>query len=164
MRPGKWVQAKAGWWLLDEGHRPQHLARMDCHPRIVRWIAVHGADREQWWRVPVFLAPLGNEERGLWCSALDRVYDGTGYAIPDAFKSIQERLLALTAGVPFGGETPEERDAACIQLAIELLQIGQWVDGPLCAVKGWLTNSVVIRIIQAAMGSDPEQEAADVQH
>lgn len=159
---GQWKKTVAGWWILEEGHFPQHLARVETHPRIIRWMAVRGAEVGHWWRVPVFLVPAGQPDQHLWCTALDRIFDGAGYSIPQDFQGIQEKLLYFASGTLFGGDTPEERDLACVLLAAEILAIGQWVDPALLASKAWLTERVASDVITAALGVDPEESGADV--
>jgi hypothetical protein len=142
-----WQQSAAGWWVRLEGHLPQHLARMDGHPRIPRWAVVEGAQEDHWWRVPILIERTGET----WGSALDRLWDGRDFGPPADLEPLQRQVLAIAAGVPLA-ETAEERDRACARLAADLLALGQWVDADLLALLGWLSEDMMERVILAACG------------
>lgn len=163
-----WRVTAAGWWYLEVGHRPQDLARMSCHPRIIAWTVVRGSEDGHWWRVPVFLTPNGRDHGKGYTSALDRIFTPDGYRTPEELEQVQRDCLAVATGVPLA-DTAEERDRLCALLAVRLLQFGQWVDLEYLAAKEWLTESVQLRVLRAAIGVDPEleviaEEPSDVQH
>lgn len=145
---GDWRQSAAGWWVLaNAGHLPQHLARMDGHPRIPRWAIVEGAEADHWWRVPILIEKQGPA----YGSALDRLWDGKGFGPPADLEPLQRQVLTITEGIPLA-ETAEARDIACGVLAAQLLELGQWVDGDLLACLGWLSEDMMRRVILAACG------------
>jgi len=158
-RDGAWQRTPAGWYVLLDGHKPQHLGRAQSHPRILRWQAVPGHLPETYWRVPVVLAPLVAEKDGAaaacYVSALERVWYGDGWKAPTDLEDLHRSLLAIAEGVPLA-DTAAERDHKVTALAIELLELGQWVDGDLLAAAGWLTEALVERVILAACGAEPE--------
>ncbi len=162
-RPGTWRKAASGYYVLMEGHQPQHVARLQVHPRITRWLAVPGADPEHYWRVPVLLAPLRKSPTGgqVYVSALDRVFNGTTYAAPADLNAIQQRLFCLAEGVPLA-DTADKRDGACCALAIDLLQLGQEGDAEFFGLMGWITEQVVQRVLIAACGVTDEVEPPEV--
>lgn len=149
----RWVQHPAGWWLLPGAHRPQDLVRLETSPRIQRWYLVQGALPSHWWRVPVLLTPAdpkdpGNPDKGS-VSALDRIRHRGGWSAPEALRSAQERLLAVTLGYELAG-TLEERNAAVVALAVDLLGLGHHVTEFELDTYGWLTESLVDRVLIAA--------------
>lgn len=157
-RGGAWKKTPGGWYVLLDGHQPQHLGRAQPHPRLVRWQAVPGHAPETWWRIPVMIQPLvrpdGQPDRArVYVSALDRVWGPDGWQAPSELEPIMRDLLAVSEGAPLA-DTAEERDLAVVRLAISLCALGQWVDGDLIATAGWLTDTVVLRIIKAAIGID----------
>lgn len=156
-----WRKSRAGWYWLDQGHRPQDLARLTCHPRLVKWTVVPGAVEGQWWRVPIIVAPTptppdaeGKTSR-MYLSALDRVWGWDGYGSPADLEDLQRRCIAVAIGSPLA-DTPADRDAACARLAIDLLREGHWIDEGWMIEHAWLTESVQIRVIRAAIGVNPD--------
>jgi hypothetical protein len=87
---GDWRRSAAGWWVRLAGHLPQHLARMQAHPRLPRWAVVEGADADHWWRVPILLAQQGET----YGSALDRLWDGHQWAPPADLERAQREFEA----------------------------------------------------------------------
>jgi hypothetical protein len=83
-----WSETKHGWWVKLAGYQPQHLIRMDVSPRIVRFHLVEGADKDQWWQVPVLLRPVDDKHhnRG-FMSALDRVLGPDGFTARPSSRS-----------------------------------------------------------------------------
>lgn len=159
-RDGDWRKTPAGWYVLIEGHKPQHLGRAQSHPRILRWQAVPGHAPETWWRIPVLLAPMVTvdgqpDKAACYVSAIDRVWGPSGWEAPADLEPIMRSLLAIAEGVPLA-DTPEDRSRAVAQLAIDLAALGQWIDGDLMATAGWLTEDVMTRIIFAACGREAE--------
>jgi hypothetical protein len=159
-RDGPWLKTGAGWYVLLDGHKPQHLGRTQPHPRIVKWQAVPGHLPETLWRIPVMIAPMVKPEghpdkAACYMSALDRVWSPAGWSAPVELEPIQRQLLALAEGVPLH-DSAEERDRMIAMLAIDLMSLGQWVDADLIAAAGWLTDAVVIRVVEAACGIESE--------
>jgi hypothetical protein len=144
---GDWRRAGPGWWICADGHLPQHLTRLDGHPRIPRWACVEGATPEQFWRVPILI----EKSEDTWRSALDRVWGGDTFTVPEDLEPLSRQVLAISAGVPLH-ETLEERNRLCARLAVDLLALGQWVDGDLLAALGWLSEDMMERVILAACG------------
>jgi hypothetical protein len=144
---GDWRRAAPGWWVLADGHLPQHLARLDGHPRIPRWAVVEGTEVDHFWRVPILLEKVDST----WRSSLDRVWTGDGFAPPKDLEPISRQVLAITSGVPLHHDI-EERNRLCAVLAVDLLALGQWVDGDLLAALGWLSEDMMERVILAACG------------
>jgi hypothetical protein len=142
-----WRQTHAGWWVRADGHLPQHLTRLDGHPRIPRWCVVEGALEDHWWRVPILI----DKQDETWGSALDRLWTGGEFGPPADLEPLQRQVLAIVAGVPLA-DTAEARDVACAKLAVELLALGQWVDSDLLAALGWLSEDMMERVILAACG------------
>jgi hypothetical protein len=113
---GDWRKTAAGWWVRLCGHLPQHLARLQAHPRVPRWAVVEGAEEDHWWRVPILLSHQGKT----FGSALDRLWDGGQWAPPADLEPLQRQVLAIVGHVPLA-DTPEERpaDAAAMYALVE---------------------------------------------
>lgn len=158
--PGqRWARTDAGWWAAVDGFTPQDVLRLERHPRVLRWRQVQGAHLDHWWSVPVILAPAGAAGQG-YVSALDRLVGPAGARIAgEDLAPLQETLLAIVNGVELG-QTEAQRNDALEQLAIGLLAIGHWVDAPLLYAAGWLSESVLVRIVVAAADGDDEQAHA----
>jgi hypothetical protein len=144
-----WKRTRSGWWVMVEDYLPQHLARAES-PRAVRaWDIVEGFAADHWWRVPILLQQ--DREHGLWLSALDRVYTGEGWADPNGWADLIEPLLQIAYETPLHADR-EQRNRAVTDLAIRLLQVGQWVDADLLGAAEWLSERLLAQIIEAAMG------------
>lgn len=144
-----WRRTVAGWWIDLDGHRPQDLLRLEQHPRVLRWRTVPGVLAGQHWRIPVLLTPAdGNPELG-YLSAVDQVLGEHGWSAGDLV-DLQAPLLAIAAGVPLH-QDPEVRNATILQLTIDLLAIGHWIDRTLLIHTGWLTETLQMEVILAAI-------------
>lgn len=148
-RPGAWRRTAAGWWILPEGHLPEHLVRLDPPASILRWRTVAGADPKHRWQVPVLLVADITETAITWRSALDRVYTPEGWRDPEAFLSVQERLMALTQDRLLADED-DANERALIALALDILRFGQHGDAELWGALGWISETFIARVLVAA--------------
>ncbi len=156
---GTWTKTAAGWWLNLNGQQPQHLTRMQTHPRILRWRSIPGALEGHWWQIPVLLTHVLHGEDKTYVSALDRIWSGTEWAAPSELKPIQERVLAVVNGIPLDMDL-EVRNAAVRKLAVSILQIGQWVDQDFLSAAGWLSERMMLNAV--ACSADLEADDANV--
>jgi hypothetical protein len=141
-----WLRTPAGWYILAHGLTPQALRRVVTSPRIVRWHRIKGITGEHRWRIPVLVT---QDEDGDPILALDRIMGPAGWQTPDEFGNLVEQLLAVRAGRPLH-EDPVARNAACVELALALLALGQWVDRDLIVALGWMSEGFCIDILRAA--------------
>jgi hypothetical protein len=156
-RHGDWRKSPAGWWLLcGEGHQPQHLVRMPAHPAIRRWRSVDGVIPGQRWRVPVLLTL----DQGDLIDATDRRWTADGWQAADDLRPLLEPLLAVGCGILLDPD-PTARNAAMVRLAVGLLAVGHWIDADLLATTGWLSESLVLRVVNAALDREPVAEFTD---
>ena len=150
---------EAGWMPHPDGHwfnltdaQPAILIRLDTHPRLVRWHDVAGATTDHLWRVPVLLSPVYCDGTGSiirFDSALDRVWNGAGWDTPAEIQSVQRRLLSAHYAVGTG-QASLSSDAA-VQVAIDVLQLGQEFDPYEVVAAGWVTEVLVVRVLLAAV-------------
>lgn len=152
--PG-WTKTDEGWWMNLGGCLPQHLIRLDTHPRIVRWKTIIGADEHHWWRVPVLLQPdtegLGREPE-MYVSALDSSWKiGRGWSDPDDLAAIQRTLLdiALCIGESQSFDAAEEELVAVVS---DVLALGHHVSMVELSEASWLTKRLLLRTLFAASG------------
>lgn len=149
-----WTKSPAGWWVVLDGIVPQALRRVTVHPRVMRWLSIPGANPGQRWRVPVLLT---SDEQGDPLLAVDRVLTPDGWRESDDLAPLLEPLLAVHGGRRLH-EDPAQRNEACTLLAIDLLSLGQWIDRDLAVVTGWITESLVIDALRAAIGQSADIE------
>lgn len=163
-KAGTWSKTPAGWFICLNGHQPQHLVKMDTHPRILRWRCIPGALEDQWWRIPVLLASVdvgtGEGAHSVLVSALDRLWTGTEWAAPADLRPIQEQLLAAVTGIPLDQDL-EKRNAAVRSLVVDILKIAQWVDADLLAQTQWLSERLMGNVLYTAC--DVVWEGADAE-
>lgn len=145
---GGWSQTAAGWWLHMGDTVPQHLARAEGHPRIVRWTTVDGAQADHRWRVPVLVAPSETDD-GTYVSTLERALGAAGWQAPADLAPIQARLLDQVHGLARGGDFAVELERVT-DLVIELLTLGHHVSRHELIAAGWLTERVLLRVLIAA--------------
>lgn len=146
----QWIKSRAGWWLGLIGHKPQDLTRLESHPRVMRWRVIDGALDGHFWRVPVLLTPADEMPKHGYISALDRLWNGSEWTAPQDLAALQEPLLAIVHGIPLKMDLAE-RDAAIRGLAIGLLTVGHWIDHEFLAMTGWLSESLILATIRAAL-------------
>ena len=147
-----WIKTPAGWWVYHDGQKPQNLQRIDRHPRIQRWVWVDGADEGHRWLVPQLFVRDSNDDLVM---TIDRQMTATGWQVGDDLSPLIESLMSIEAGVPLHVD-PEVRAARVIEVAIELLTLGSWVDRDLLIALGWFTEAVAVRVIRVALGMSPE--------
>lgn len=145
LRAGTWRKAEAGWYLLDEGAMPNHLIRLDPPRAVLRWSTVTGIAPEHRWQVPVLLTSQIDDEAVRWSSALDQVLGSQGWAPPAAFAAIQETLMALVTDRLAG-----DQEALLTRTALELLTFGQHGDRDLWQLLGWISETLICRVLMAA--------------
>ena len=145
----KWRKTRAGWWLLLLNHKPQDLIRLQAHPRVRRWAPLVGAQPEHTWHIPILLEPT----RLGWMSALDGIWDGESWSAGELAR-LQEPLLAIANGVQQGDDATREADFR--RLAIDLLALGHLVDEDLLIAAGWLSESLMLRVVLTAAGRDED--------
>lgn len=149
--PG-WVLTAAGWWVHLGDVVPQHLARLDVHPRITRWTIVDGAHAQHRWRVPVLLTPNEKDPGAVdasYGSALERVLAASGWADPADLAALQARLLDQVYGLARGADLRAELDNIT-DLVVKLFELGHRVTRHELVVGGWLTERVLVRTLIAA--------------
>ena len=144
-----WTKSPAGWYIALAGSTPQALRRMVTHPRILRWLTIPGAIAGQRWRVPVLLT---RDRDGDTILAIDRVLTVDGWREPDDLTNLTERLWAVALGTHLH-EDPAARNAAVVQLAIDILSLGQWFDADLAKITGWISEEFLIRVVQGALNA-----------
>jgi hypothetical protein len=143
----RWTKTPAGWWVALDGITPQALRRVSTHPRILRWLSIPGTSPDHRWRVPVLVT---SDEDGDPILAVDRILTADRWKESDDLAPLVSALLAVHAGRPLH-ESPDERNAACVALALDLLALGQWVDRDLAVAAGWVSESLVVEILRAAL-------------
>jgi hypothetical protein len=161
--PG-WKLTAAGWWLHPGECQPQHLVRMDASPRVRRWTTIDGVQAGEHWRVPLLIeqdqGSVGPDGKPtMFCSALDRVWDGAGWTAPADLVALQERLLTLAAAAAGVGREALGREDV-VRLVFEILALGHHVDPSLIGARGWLSEALVLRVLLAAAGLTPTAEPA----
>lgn len=165
---GDWHRMPGGWWVHQPPWLlPQHLVRLDPDRSVVRWRQVVGAEDGHWWRVPVLLTPEdpAAPERGL-VTALDRRITPDGLQVAPMLMACQRRLLAIALGVPLACLEDPQADSVdadnhhLIALVGDLLATGQHVHVDEMAAFGWLTESLLIRVVEAACDLDHLDEGA----
>ncbi len=155
-----WLKVKAGWWLGLEGHQPQHLSRLRTHPSIRRWRTIEGATPEHHWRIPVLLEVTGDGKDTWYVSALDGHWNGVDFVDPPEFEELQTRLLSIAHKRDVHADLAE-RNRLILDLVLRLLAIGHWVDdaGDLVAAAKWLSESMMQRVVLAALDFEPKAPA-----
>lgn len=159
--PGEtgWLNTGAGWWIHLHEVAPQTLAKLSLHPRILRWSPVAGSVNGHWWQVPVLLAPLvdGSGNAVLYQSALDRSWNGKEWIDPADLTELQTRLHQVAFGLANGTVAS---DAELVRVVTDLLSLGHHLHAAEMAAAGWLTHTLLLRILLAA-ADVPLCEAAD---
>ncbi len=155
-----WLKVKAGWWLGLEGHLPQHLGRLRPHPSIRRWRIIEGAAPEHHWRIPVLIEVAGDGKDTWYVSALDGHWNGETFIDPPEFEKLQNRLLAIAYKQDLHVDQVE-RNRLVLDLALRLLAMGHWLDdaGDVVAAAKWLPESMMSRVILAALDFEPKEPA-----
>lgn len=142
--------AKAGdWWINLRDVEPQTLAKLNTHPRVLRWTPVAGSMTGHWWNVPVLLTPTtdGDGKPVLYRSALDQHWNGEEWTDPTDLVGLQERLREVALNVA-GGQVSDDR--ALVGLVSDLLMLGHLIHPRELAASGWLTRSLLLRVLIAA--------------
>lgn len=152
-----WVKTRAGWWTVLDGHLPQNTRRLVTHPRILRWIAITGAQPDHVWRVPVLLTPSVDIAGTTWQSACDRLYNQDGWRDADDLAALQQPLLAIAQNVR-QHQDEKANNAALTEIAISLLSLGHWIDADLLEAAGWLSETMIFRILVAAIDRIPSHD------
>jgi hypothetical protein len=146
-----WKQTDKGWWFAIGSQRPQDLIRLQTSPRIVRWHALHGADKRHAWRIPVLIEPQNpNDPDTIYISALDRIWRGGDYATPKDLHDAQVALLHVAHHVALG-DTIEDRNNALVDLAVKIVSLGHHVSRYEIIEKGWFSEAVIRDIVFLAM-------------
>lgn len=148
---GTWHRSPASWWVYEDGTLPQHLQRIDRHPRIQRWAWIDGAIDGHRWLIPQFLTRDGNRDLLL---TVDRQLTADGWQVGEDLRPLIEALMAIEAGVPLR-TTQDERNAAIIDLVMKIMALGSWSDRDLVIALGWFTEALAIRVLRVAMGLAP---------
>lgn len=156
---GEWIKTPAGWWLNINGHQPQHMTKLETHPRVMRWECIIGAQPDHFWRIPILLTRVSLGEEEGFVSALDRIWNGMEWAAPRDLEPLQTRLLSAANGVPLGAD-PELRSKAMREIAMEILSVGSWVDPDFLAATGWLSERLIVDIPLAACDLKPDMPDA----
>lgn len=153
-RDGQWTTHPAGWSVLLDGHKPQHLVRVNPHPRILSAVAVAGAEPDQLWLVPVLLRPvLRTAAAELYEPALDRVWRDGAWQTPVELGLIVQGLLDLaTRPEVAAAEDVEARNAQLARVAIQGLTLTHHIDEQLLDLTGWMTEAVLGRVVRAMSG------------
>jgi hypothetical protein len=150
-RPGKWKKTRDGYWILPEGHCPQHICKASPHPRVMRWRNVVGVEAEHRWQVPVLITPRIDLDSITWSSALDRTFTPDGWTDPEDLASMVEDLMTAACAPTFQlVSDTDENERALAELAIKLLQVGHHIDPVLMEAMGWMSETMLGRILLAA--------------
>lgn len=154
----RWRKTGSGWYLLADrsNYLPQHFRR-GIEPRAVqRWQLVQGAEPDHFWAVPVVIFP--DHERKTFASALDRVWAGDDlWQEPEGWEPIASKLRAIAYDTPLHEEL-SERNKAITQLAVDLLKVGHWIDHDMMVAMQWMTETLQVNVIKAAMGIEAESK------
>lgn len=157
LTPG-WTRSAAGWWIRLGELKPQALARVERHPRVVSWAVIEGVVPEHQWAVPVLVRWREQEGgQGLWVAALDRIWGGGDrWSMGSEIEYQVQLLLGLVHDE--GRLDIEDGDVVeeLVELAVALLQHGQHVDADLLILAGWLSELMVVRVLRAAIGWEGE--------
>jgi hypothetical protein len=146
-----WIKTPAGWWIYHADLLPQHLQRIDRHPRIQRWAWIDGVIDGHRWLIPQLLMRDGNGDLLL---TIDRQLTAQGWQVGDDLRPLIESLMAIEAGVPLRVDQ-DERNAVILDLVMQILGLGSWVDRDLLIALGWFTEDLAIRVLRVAMGLAP---------
>jgi hypothetical protein len=142
--PGNWQEFAPGLWLHHTpGLLPQHLRKLETDQRILHWSQVAGPLPGHQWQVPALIG--WDQEARTWYPATDRLLGSQGWQEP-----VYARAQASLAGLASGADLERHPDEALIDLAAELLAVGQHCDRALLAHLGWLSEATVLRVIRAA--------------
>ncbi len=163
--PG-WSKTEAGWYLcMSDGCCPQHLIRLDTHPRIVRWKHVDGVVKGHAWRVPVLLQPdrvpeIPGREPDTYVSALDSVWTKEGWKDPDDLATIQRLLLevALNIGKAEDFDTSERE---LVQVVAAVLGLGHHVSVHELERSGWLSKALLLRVLLTTLDLTPSENGPE---
>jgi hypothetical protein len=150
-QPG-WQRLPSGRWLHAHCLTPSAFLRLDPDPALIHHETVSGAHPGHIWSIPVLLH--GSEEAG-WKSALDRTWRGRdAWAVSPLLADLQTDLLRVAAGVPIATD-PDLNAQALIHLATRVLGLVYHLTDDELAALGWISESLVLRIIVAALGQRP---------
>lgn len=145
-----WTKTAAGWWINPGNATPAALARLETHPRIVRWEPVVGVAPEHIWRVPVLVQPQREEPVDLFVSALDRVLTTAGFDAPADLADLQRELLNMALGAA-QRQSFDAEEEALIDLTARILALGHHISRHELAL-GWLSELMMLRVLFAAIG------------
>jgi len=155
-RPGAWQLGAAGWQVLLDGHRPQHLVRAEQHPRSPILIAVQGLAEDHIWAVPVLGRPIRRTASAeLYEPAVDRIWRGGDLQMPEDLANLVHELLQWAAGAP-SSIPDEDGERRLVRLAAQGVSLTHHVDLELIDLAGWMSLAVAQRILRGMAGLHPE--------
>lgn len=147
-----WSKTAAGYWVRFTGALPQHLVRMDMHPRVVSWTTLEGAWPGQEWIIPVLVRPVfrkGSDEPRCFQSALERTWRDGAFKDPQDLVQIQEKLIHVAQGLRIEGRGYDP----LFRLVLELIAMGHHSLSEAEFDKNeWITQKFAIRVFAAAAG------------
>jgi len=150
-QPG-WVKTEAGYWVRFQGALPQHLTRIDLHPRVVSWVIIDGAYPGHEWLIPVLARPLfkkGSDVAHCFQSALERIWSGGKFKDPQDLAGIQDRLIHVAQGLQIEGRGFDPM----FRLVLDLIKLGHHsMDETEFNANEWITQRFAIRVFAAAVG------------
>jgi hypothetical protein len=153
-REGAWRQHPAGWQVLLDGHKPQHLLRARRHPRVLRVRELLGAEPDHAWLVPVLLQPVGDAaSANLFAPAVDLVWRGGDWRIPDDLDHLVRDLLDLANKAPAEPSAdPAEANRRLAATVAAGLALTHHCDLELLDLTGWLSANLMSRAVDAMCG------------
>ena len=141
-----WKESSLGWWINAAGKGPQHCARQRLMPRGT---TVEGITPDHRWYVPQLLE---HHPEALLVCAADEIYRGGKMQVPQHLeKTIDHLRMLVLSGMQ---ETPTIPDDDVIALAVDILALNYHISIIELDLLGWLSSSLVQRIITAASGID----------
>lgn len=149
-----WLEHPKGHWFNFTDAEPALLIRLDPHPCLITWKDTVGAHPKHLWRVPVLLVPEYKEDGDIarFNSALDRVWTGKGWNTDATIGDLQRRLLMVVHGI--GTKRADLKSEESVQVALEILRLGQVFDEHEVTAAGWVNELLVVRVLIAACGME----------
>ena len=138
-----WEQTSAGWWILWDGARPEHFARL----RTMKGMGVEGAQDGHRWLIPQLLQ--WDPESILVC-AVDEIYRQGTWEPPVHLVPILEglRAIAMAKVQPIRTVT----DPEALELGMAVIALNYHISIVEMDLGGWMSSGFLTRTLCAAAG------------
>jgi hypothetical protein len=84
--------------------------------------------------------------------ATDQIWNATDWALPNEINDLQRRLMLTNHAV--GTNKADLSSAETVQVALDLLHLGQVFDDYEVITAGWINKILVVRTLLAGVGMD----------